>query len=100
MPLGLLKPQPKIEALDCIFVYESFAENFVIEQGQTVTKSWVMKNNGTQYIPRGSKLEIVDGDCNKLVSQPVKENVAVGCCFELEVKFEAPFISGHYIYAF
>lgn len=31
MPLGLPKPQPKMVALDCVFVSESFSENFVVE---------------------------------------------------------------------
>lgn len=55
----LTKPQeahPAKAILDCEFVSENFTDNYVVQRGQRVTKRWVFKNTGAQYIPQDSCL--------------------------------------------
>lgn len=61
MPLGLPKPVQMIKPLDTVFISESFSDNITVGPQTKITKHWTLKNTGERYIPKGSKLTLVEG---------------------------------------
>ena len=63
--------------MDYLLVSESFTNNYIVQAGSYITKQWRLQNIGTQSIPMGTRLQLVDSKAN-VYCKPILRNVAVG----------------------
>lgn len=72
-----------------------------MRKGQRVTKRWVLKNTGAQYIPQGSCLMTkVSQQQVRFECKPLEQKVGSGETFDVEVCFDAPMQNDRYIIEF